>query len=154
VVSNKEMSESFPYKNTFTFQSMYPASHRCSQYGDSCSSHAECYQSCTMGTNAGSTPASRMACHGTPYELARNMGQCYSVDAQMGDACAWGSGGPLPPHPATGDTCGPSLYCQTTLDVDSRPNSAPSFAAPSVGQGYCMPPPRAARLYMRAYQKI
>lgn len=147
------MSEYFPYKNTFTFQSMYPRSHRCSQYGDLCASNADCYQSCTMGVNAGSVSGDRMACYGTPYELARNMGQCYSVDAQMGDPCAIG-GGPLPPHPVSGGTCGPSLYCQQVLDADSRPNSAPSFAAASVGQGYCMPPPRSIRLAMQAYRNI
>lgn len=148
------MGESFPYKNEFTFQSMYPRSHRCSNYGDLCSSHTDCYQSCSMGVNAGSVSQSRMACYGTPYELTRNMGQCYSADAEMGDACAMGAGGPLPPDPVSGDTCGPSLYCQQVLDADSRPNSAPSFAAPSVGQGYCMPPPRSVRLSMQAYRKI
>jgi hypothetical protein len=147
------MSEYYPAKNVFTFQSMYPPSHRCSTFGDLCSSDGDCYQSCTMGTNAGSTARARMGCMGTPYERVRNMGKCYAVNAELGDACAVG-GGPLPPEPVTGNTCGPSLYCQQTLDVDSRPNSAPSFAAPDVGQGYCMPPPRASRLYMRAYTNM
>lgn len=147
------MSEYYPHQNTFTFESMYPASHRCSNYGDSCATEGDCYQSCTMGTNAGSVPRERMACVGTPYEKARNMGKCYATDALSGDPCSLG-GGPMVPDARTGDTCGPSLYCQQLLDADSRPNTAPSFAAPDVGQGYCMPPPRSVRLYMQAYRNF
>jgi hypothetical protein len=76
------------------------------------------------------------------------MGKCYASSARMGDACAIGMG-PRPPNPTTGNTCGPSMYCQQLLDADARPNSAPSFAAPDVGQGYCMPLPTQPR--MRAY---
>lgn len=119
---------------------------RCSVYGDLCTSNYDCFPACTMGTNAGD--AVPLYCSGTPYEKQRNMGKCYAQQVQVGDPCAIGMG-PLPPS-TTGNTCGPSLYCQQTLDADSQPNTAPSFAAPDVGQGYCMPA-AAARMRMRAY---
>ena len=124
----------FPYWNTFHY---YP---RCSQYGDPCSSDAQCLQSCSEGINAGSVPARRMMCAGTPYEKARNMGKCAAAYTRVGDACTIGSG-PLATSEAWGPqgTCSPGQYCQQTLMVDPRPNTAPTFAAPWVGQGYCMP---------------
>lgn len=136
----------YPAKNLFTFQNM-AARGRCSAFGDLCTSHQDCFPTCTMGTNAGD--AVPLYCSGTTYEKARNMGKCYARAAQVGDACAIGMG-PLPPS-TTGNTCGPSLYCQQTLAADSQPNTAPSFAAPDVGQGYCMPVP-APR--MRAYANM
>lgn len=99
-----------PYKNTFY------APMRCSQVGDPCST--SCMPNCVQGTP--------MTCNGSMYARQRNMGVCYPTEFKVGDACVAGQ-------------CGPHLYCQQTLDVDSRPNSAPSFAAPDVGAGYCAP---------------
>lgn len=126
----------YPYWNTFHY---YP---RCSQFGDDCSTDAECLQSCSEGINAGSVPEQRMRCIGSNYDKARHMGKCYAPFTRVGDACTIGTG-PLVTSEGWGPygTCSPGQYCQQTLSVDSRPNTAPTFAAPWVGQGYCMPLP-------------
>lgn len=148
-----------PYYNAFTFENMYPRSHRCSNFGDLCSRDEDCFQSCTMGVNAGAVGDDRMVCTGSQYEKVRNMGKCYAAAAAPGDPCIVGQAPLQPPvtlgqSSADSNTCGPSMYCQQTLDVDSRPNTAPSFAAPSVGQGYCMPLQHQTRMFMKAYKKM
>ena len=106
---------------------------RCSQPGDICRNDGDCLDSCeSLAKNI------TMSCIGTPYEKARNMGVCYPTVALVGDPCVVGEypdcNNALPPIPGV-----PPMYCQETIYVDSRPNSAPSFAAPYVGEGYCMP---------------
>jgi hypothetical protein len=145
----------FPYQNTFTGADMYPRSQYCSNFGDLCSADADCFQSCGMGVNAGSVADGRMVCSGSQYEKDRRMGKCVAAFAAAGDPCAVGIGPVQPVDERSGNTCGPSLYCQQTLEVDARPNTAPSFAAPSVGQGYCMPPPQGrSRMFTQAYKKM
>lgn len=147
-----------PSYNAFTFENMYPRSHRCSNFGDLCA-RDDCFQSCTMGVNAGSVADGRMVCTGSMYEKERNMGRCYAASAAAGDPCIVGQAPMQPPvtlgqSSADANTCGATMYCQQTLDVDSRPNTAPTFAAPSVGQGYCMPLPHHTRMFMKAYKKM
>jgi hypothetical protein len=120
-----------PYKNTFWVRK--PA---CSQSGDPCGVDMPCAAvSCTVGADA-----APMVCMGTPYLRARNMGACYPALARVGDPCVVGvfpdcnnAPGALPA------AAGPRMVCQQSLDVDSRANSAPSFAAPLVGAGFCVP---------------
>ena len=114
-----------PYKNTFEAQL------RCSQSGDPCSSNQQCHPNCEQPERH-----NPMFCLGSPYLKERNMGTCYQRWARQGDACVVGQY----PHCQTHN--GVPLYCQQTLDVDSRPNSAPTFAAPYVGEGFCMPRPQ------------
>lgn len=132
-----------PYHNTFYVRGT------CSQPSDPCGSDADCMPSCVQPEKQ--TP---MTCMGSEYNKVRNMGVCYPLFAKPGDACVVGEfpdcnsqlvqqGG------LTGFVAGvaldqmgiPPMYCQQTLDVDSRPNAAPSFAAPYVGEGFCSPVP-------------
>lgn len=121
-----------PYKNTFRVRD--PA---CSQSGDPCGVDMPCAAVSCDGY-AGDTAASPMVCMGTPYLRARNMGACYPAVARVGDPCVVGvfpdcnnAPGALP--------VAPRMVCQQSLDVDSRANTAPSFAAPLVGAGFCVP---------------
>ena len=129
----------FPYKNVFE------APRACSQFGEACARDSDCLQSCPFGA----VPEKRMTCVGSPYYLARNMGQCQAMYAATGDPCVVGQFPTL-------DTCAPdasggrSLYCQQSL-ATARPyfynqqaNQPPTFALADVGQGLCMPRPRAA----------
>lgn len=106
-----------------------------------------------MGVNAGLVEDERMMCTGSMYEKDRNMGKCYATTAAPGDPCIVGQA-PLQQSGEHPNTCGPTMYCQQTLDVDARPNTAPSFAAPSVGQGYCMPQQQHTRRFMKAYKTM
>ena len=130
----------YPYWNTFHD---YP---RCSQFGDPCSSDRECLPSCSLGVNAGSVP---LVCTGSDYEKQRHMGKCYAPVTRVGDPCNVGAGPAATAFEGGVEgACGPGLYCQEMIYVDSNPNSAPSFAAPSVGQGYCMPLPKGRKPYV------
>lgn len=131
---NKSDMSYFPYKNTFE------EVRRCTNFGEACARDADCLKSCPFGD----VPASRMTCVGSPYDLARNMGQCQAKFASVGDPCIYGQ------SPAM-DTCSPdahggnSLYCQQSLSTQNahfynqQANQPPTFALPDVGQGLCMP---------------
>ncbi len=130
-----------PYHNTFYVRGT------CSQPTDPCGADTDCLPSCVQPENR--TP---MTCVGSDYKKARNMGMCYPRYAQPGDACVVGEYPDCNSHLVrqpglTGlvtalalDQMGiPPMYCQQTLNVDSRPNSAPTYAAPYVGEGFCAP---------------
>lgn len=119
-----------PYKNTFK------GSHTCSSAGDPCGTDAECAVSCA---HPGENVPTR--CLGSAYLKQRHMGACYPAFARVGDACTVGeypdcnnARGAMESRPP-----GPALFCEETIYVDPRPNTSPSFAAPEVGRGYCVP---------------
>jgi hypothetical protein len=119
-----------PYKNTFVAR---PA---CSVPGDPCGTDAECGPSCDHpGMNV------RTTCTGPTYLKRRHLGVCYPAFARVGDACTVGEypdcNNAPGVRPAAVPRDVPRLFCQPTLAVDARPNSAPSYAAPQVGRGYC-----------------
>jgi hypothetical protein len=131
---NKSRMSYFPYKNTFQ------EVRRCSQFGEACARDSDCMKSCPFGE----VPAERMTCVGSPYDLARNMGQCQAKYARAGDPCVYGQSPSL-------NTCAPdayggdSLYCQQSLATahpnfyNQQGNQPPTFALPDVGVGMCMP---------------
>ena len=121
-----------PYKNTFK------GSSTCSQAGDPCGADFECSVSCA---HPGDNVLSR--CVGSAYLKQRHMGACYPAFARVGDACTVGEypdcNNALPRTSRRRPPSTPPLFCQETIYVDPRPNTAPSFAAPQVGRGYCVP---------------
>lgn len=122
-----------PYKNTFWVRE--PA---CSQSGDPCGVDMPCAaRNCAAGAAAAASGA--MVCMGTPYLRARNMGACYPAMARVGDPCVVGVFPDCNNAPGASSTGFPRMVCQQSLDVDSRANTAPSFAAPLVGAGFCVP---------------